>query len=815
MRQHKFLKSVLYYLLAALPVTFSAFFLALLNGDTLRWERLAILWPVFTFWLLMLVTLSPQSGDNGKELWSWPSLLITSLFPILIILFGVRQSEWSSWIIFVALFSTSLWVSNSYWNKTKRSLRGLFVVLVMSFISPFVFISLYALETRFSEEEFFLALKTLSLSVVFLSLAWGGWFISKNLEIKPFTGVKINSKHILGSILMGTLALVFFMIPSYQKSFYSITNQQPYDHISYSSPIQCFQNVPSTESEYKADDIYSSLLDLVEVNPNAQAPEYGMLALGRSNDAWAELFHDSLLNDAKEGRYTGPVNSIKVGQHDAALRAYYYWQVAEAYPELFSLSEQGIIKQWFRLINKRALTIEWIDWLYAFAFNYWPIGPYENQENGAGLLAILESSGLSDPNLSPQNVTYLAENPRGWQMRFRNTDDAITYQPTWINNAYFQYLYSGKLDGANMRNSFEWLLAQSPPNVILQYNHPKATNLSGIAYFGAIMLKDGRYLTLARQGAEWLKANQGYLYAQPGSELPPPAASLPLDLGDCLLYGNSGLPNQTGPLSTDKIALRDGWGIDDNYMLLNLRFSGWHLYKGTGAVISFQKGQPLVSDVLTEERFAWLPAGRNQFRDKRIPRENLNALTIQQPGLGNTLFWLIGGSPWAQDPPTEAEVVLFEEDMFFSKAQIRVNDWHAWSQDRTVYRADEGLMIVVDSVDGPKNSQAAIFWHVLGKTTENSLRIELGRSGETDMLMLSSHPELIETTLRNPKDNESNLDIQANIPGPSGWLITAFLSDEWEGAQVELIETLPNPTLKVTGAKSELLIPVVTRFGGE
>jgi len=29
----------------------------------------------------------------------------------------------------------------------------------------------------------------------------------------------------------------------------------------------------------------------------------------------------------------------------------------------------------------------------------WPKGPYENQENGAGLLAMLEAEGLANPAL--------------------------------------------------------------------------------------------------------------------------------------------------------------------------------------------------------------------------------------------------------------------------------------------------------------------------------------------------------------------------------------------------------------------------------
>jgi len=53
----------------------------------------------------------------------------------------------------------------------------------------------------------------------------------------------------------------------------------------------------------------------------------------------------------------------------------------------------------------------------------WPEGPYENQENGAGLLALLEAEGLTDPALSPANRAYLARNRRGWTARFRVAED--------------------------------------------------------------------------------------------------------------------------------------------------------------------------------------------------------------------------------------------------------------------------------------------------------------------------------------------------------------------------------------------------------
>jgi len=64
--------------------------------------------------------------------------------------------------------------------------------------------------------------------------------------------------------------------------------------------------------------------------------------------------------------------------------------------------------------------------MYALAFAKWPEGPYENQESGAGLLALLETTGLADPTLSVRNRAYLDANQRGWATSFRVTDDAAS-----------------------------------------------------------------------------------------------------------------------------------------------------------------------------------------------------------------------------------------------------------------------------------------------------------------------------------------------------------------------------------------------------
>src|SRR4029079_3740940 len=126
------------------------------------------------------------------------------------------------------------------------------------------------------------------------------------------------------------------------------------------------------------------------------------------------------------------------------------------------------------------------------------------------------------------------------------------------------------------------------------------------------------------------------------------------------LYSDSGLPNQIGPLAPDKIVFRDGWRAANAYLLLNLRFTGWHRSEATNAVALVYQGERIVTDVLDAAPIRWLPVGRSLVRDKRIPRENLNSLLVENSGLSAVMDGLTGiGSQWAQDPPAYAEVLNF------------------------------------------------------------------------------------------------------------------------------------------------------------
>lgn len=251
----------------------------------------------------------------------------------------------------------------------------------------------------------------------------------------------------------------------------------------------------------------------------------------------------------------------------------------------------------------------------------------------------------------------------------------------------------------------------------MRYNHPGRGPLAGIAYLEAELFRDPRLVWLAGRAAAELAQGGAYLYAQPGVEKPVALEGHSPTAGSCLIFGDSGLPNQEGPLAPDKIVFRDGWTPDSTYLLLNLRFTGWHRYKATGTITLVYQGGSLAADVLDGDRFRWLPEGRSLFRDKRIPRESLNGLVVEKTGMAAVLYELTGvGGPWAQDPPYYAEVVAFDTGDELDWAHTRLTGWRGWRHDRWVYfYHNGGPIVVVDEAEGPPGSRAALAWHLTGE----------------------------------------------------------------------------------------------------
>lgn len=286
---------------------------------------------------------------------------------------------------------------------------------------------------------------------------------------------------------------------------------------------------------------------------------------------------------------------------------------------------------------------------------------------------------------------------------------------------------------------------------------------------------------------DWAERTSVPLYAQPGVERATPLIGVSPDIGSCLIFGDSGLPTQRGPLAPDKIVFRDGWTPQSRYLLLNLRFSGWHRYKATNTITLLYQGGPLVIEQDSGEPFSWLPVGRSLFRDKRIPRENLNGLLISRTGMSAVLYRLTGlGGPWAQDPPHHARVLGFETGYEMDLSHTALENWRGWRHERKIYFYHDGPIVVVDRAYGPRASEVAIGWHL---ATTNSM--------EENRISLSEGMHPVEAVLL-PLGARTDVEIEAVEygTGANTWLVykskgsselrtvTVFLSGDWLGAQV-------------------------------
>ena len=454
-------------------------------------------------WLFVSITLIVAFFLQSKK-----SLLILAILTsITSVIYLVTSSTFAAWILLVLIFDILLWIAQKISSGRSIMVRILIYILIALFAGV-VILATEQIQTRFSEEEFFVALQAL-----YIAFTWGVLALSVylwkrlaniHIDIKPKVDLKKHLIIFLILIIIGS----YVIVKSYQNSFYSKSAPE-YKDISLSTPYLCAEIDPVITKEYLGESVYEKILELVEANPNKKSPEFGMLALGHKTPVWKEQFQESILEEARQGLFTQPYNSVKYSQYEAALRAYYYSRVNDEFPDLFSPTEDDEIQMWFRDINQRAQTVEWIDWMYAIAYNKIPEGPYENQEVGAGLLSLLESTGLADPELSEINRSYLDSNSRGWEVRFRNTDDAIVYQPEWINNAFFQSFYTGEINLDNFEKSIQWLLIQSlPDGSPLKYNHIGAAKIVDTAYQGVSLSDNNTALWFAGNSIDYLKSPQ-------------------------------------------------------------------------------------------------------------------------------------------------------------------------------------------------------------------------------------------------------------------------------------------------------------------
>ncbi|MCG8348024.1 MAG: hypothetical protein MI924_09630, partial [Chloroflexales bacterium] len=405
--------------------------LRLLVGAPFAWSGLLVRGLFLLAWLLLAWIAQPSINNDNNDAsadlrWSWLGLFVVCLGVGAVVAYLLSRAIAAAWIGLLIWYVLLFWLDTVLVAGRGRLVRGMGHCL-LALVAGLSTVSAVQVESRFSDEEFFVAIEALALALCWL-LALIAWRCLSRVVSAPSIqpALRLTRTHRLaaGALLASLTTLSLgTTVWAYQRSFYP--HQAPgFDGIAATSPFRCGQVAPAAQT-YDGEQVFAQLLDLVAAQPNKSAPIYGMLALGTGEERWAEAFRTALLHEARGRRFTEPAQSVKYIQYQAAFRVYYYTRVQALFPNLFTPVESAAIHDWFAAINQRALTVEWVDWLYGLAFTMWPEGPYENQESGAGLLALLQANQLAEPDLAAINQDYLARNQRGWNTRFRNTDDAI------------------------------------------------------------------------------------------------------------------------------------------------------------------------------------------------------------------------------------------------------------------------------------------------------------------------------------------------------------------------------------------------------
>lgn len=696
----------------------------------------------------------------------------------------LTEEPFFGWLFLVAFFTMLILISRRLSDQpTWLKWAGRIILIFTAGIIP---VLINQILLRFSEEEFYSAVFFLIISS-FWFLLWCGYntLISKiprgnNLQQKP--QIVISPKVSMLIIILTIFVLLFISVRAYQNSFFPNTVSDVPSYISKEQPILCekLPNLDQTDPISGAT-VQARYAQLIANKEQLLTLDYGFLAIYYQTDTYFSLFKEHLLSDAEKGLYTTPTGSVKWDQWEAAQILYYYLQVIEINPTLFDNIETATLVNWINAINERAHQLGWVDWMYALAFSHKPVGAYLNQDIGAGLYSISNLSTSLEESLYNRNSNFLAQNVRGWIKGFRVTDDAISYQPVWITNSYFQSLLTGEVNKTNQKLSFDWIAAQILPNGDIQTNNfPEKLSFAPIALFGSYLLEDSSLLWLSNVSMETL-GESANLPVQVGSEqkLSSELKAKTPDIGSCLIYGDSGLPEQNGPLAPDKIVFRNGWQEDDLYILLNLRFTGWHRYKASNSISLIYAGAPLAEEQHIQQPISWLPIGRALVRDKRIPIEQFNTFLIPRTGLDavlNSLVSLFG--PYSQDPPFYADVVNFYTSESYDYSVTKIDDWHGWTFNRSIHFFQDGPVFIIDQGVNKANKRAQINWHFNPNYHLDDTRLNI-QDGNVDFLLIGQEQGKL-TSIR--KENELLIEYQSPNSGELQ-LLTIILPGSYMNAQ--------------------------------
>ena len=614
---------------------------------------------------------------------------------------GILSGITGFWVVMSVLFSDVLIGSKS---GIKNFFYLTFTVIISGAFAGGIAGLLWGVLAEGAHAEGYVLLVIAMISI--LSMMWG---------IGIIAGMYFFSKHAKVGIQGGTLILIVLLV--------SLTGIET---------IGEFRNKQNGEKKGKSDNFPSTLpnpdkstvIKILQNSPNKGVSELTALYLLTGDTRYAFEIKAHLLKEARGKKFTNPAHSVKSKQLDAAERAISYLEVGNI-EGLFCQEEKEELIDWFKDIVERVFTVEWVDYLYAFAFRRAPVGPYENQEIGVGALSVFAQI-IEDkyPEIAQKCRTYIDEHAVVWGENFRNTDDSIGYHSWWMYSAFLVAKYRPRsewLKNEYARESFEWILAQWPPNgMTLGYNDYRSANLADTMALGALLFQDGRYKWLASKMLQRLTLEKGVRFPPfyfglafwDDSLVPvrPSVASL-------YLQGPGELPHNPGPSMPDKIVFREGWQEESLYALLNLRYSGWHKYKASNSFITIIYGKPFVVEDFISKKHTWLPAGRSLYRDKKIDRIRLNGFQVGLEGYERLIYDMLQiGSPWAQDPPQYADVEYFQTSTHVDFSKTSLPQWRGWSSERVSVFVKNSYLAVFDRAEREKNGTVAVSWHLKGSS---------------------------------------------------------------------------------------------------
>lgn len=738
----------------------------------------------FIFLTFIFAKLLEFAGHDDDLNLSWFHLSVMGLLFTSVVITIFFENQIFAWLFLIIFFAVLISIAEKI--KGSSLIIKIFNFLSLAFFAGFVPVIINQMLVRFSDEEFYTAIMMAGFSVLWLLLYIFYHYLVSDLNFFPIRNyhefIHLKTSATIWFLWGVVIILSFIAINSYQRSFFPKDVAPLYSGITDETPFICGM-IDGNDSEQGSDGkfVQSKFATLLASKENLTTNDYAFLALYEQNESLAEVFKQRILLEAENRNFTEPAKSIKYDQYLAAQTIYYYEEIKNDFPRLFDETEIRLIEEWIELVNERALTIELVDVFYGLAFSQKPVGAYQNQAIGAGLYAQLLNAKFKNDLDLEQNKIYLDKSDFGWDRGFRVLDDSINYQPVWITNAYLYSLYSGTESQFNQKLSFEWLLYQAlPDGNLMSYNFPFKISLGPVSLLSANILNDGRFLWLAEQVMQRVE-DPNYYYAQVGSEIPIDEnlrSEMPT-VGSCLLYGDSGLPGNAGSLAPDKVVFRDGWEDDDLYMLINLRFTGWHRYKSTNAIVLVYAGQELVKEQYTQNLIPWLPVGRAMVRDKRIPIEQLNTLLIHRAGLDAVLNTIIDWfGPYAQDPPFYSEIESFGTSAEVDHLKTTIKDWHGWQFERSIFFYHDGPVFIFDNASSKRKSEAAINLHL---SEGYFLHENRAINSDTDVDFLFINQE--NGTLLDVEEDDCLLvQYQSEELGTLN-LLTVILPDEWQKAE--------------------------------